>query len=129
MISSTHQNYQFVITYIAYVAAYLSLSGDIIPNHGYVGISDIGSTNDTALICHTIHPSHSEGGWFAPDGTVVSGDDVSGLTTSEHPTAVRLFRNTVTDLAPEGIYQCVVKFNALTDQTIHVGLYYSGGNH
>ena len=96
-----------------------------------MGISDIGSTNDTALICHTIHPygSHSEGDWFAPDGTVVGGDDVPGLTTNEHPIAVRLFRNTVTDPAPEGIYQCVAKFDALTEQTIHVGLYYSGGNH
>ena len=28
---------------------YLSLDDDIIPNHGYVVISDIGSTDDTAL--------------------------------------------------------------------------------
>ena len=32
---------------------YLSLNGDIIPNHGYVLISDIGFTDDTALLCHT----------------------------------------------------------------------------
>ena len=119
--------------YFSFVAAYLTLSGDTtpIPNHGYVAISDIGSTNVTALICHTKHPysSHSDGDWFAPDGTVVSGDDVPGLMTYEHSIAVRLFKNSVSDTAPEGIYQCVVEFDVLTEQTIHVGLYYSGGNH
>ena len=36
---------------------YLSLNGDIIRNHGYVVISDIGSTDNTALLCHTNHPA------------------------------------------------------------------------
>ena len=31
----------------------LCLNGDIIPNHGYVVISDIGSTDNITLICHT----------------------------------------------------------------------------
>ena len=64
----------------------------------------------TALICHTKHPysSDSGGDWFAPDGTVVSGDNVPGLTTYELPIALRLFRNAVSDPAPKGIYQCVV---------------------
>ena len=61
---------------------YLSLNDDIIPNHGYVVISDIGSTDDTALICHTNRPStlnnnaDSGGDWFAPevDGTIVFQD-------------------------------------------------------
>ena len=33
---------------------YLSLNDDIIANHGYVVISDIGSTDDTALIILTV---------------------------------------------------------------------------
>ena len=36
---------------------YLSLNGDIIPDHGYVMISDIGSTDNTALLCHTNCPA------------------------------------------------------------------------
>ena len=110
---------------------YLSLSDDIIPDHGYVAISDIGSTNDTALICHTKHPptSHSREDWFTPGGRVVNSDSVPGFRRHESPIAVRLFKNTATDPAPEGIYQCVVKFDVLAEQTVHVGLYRSGGNY
>ena len=55
---------------------YLSLYGYVIPNHGYVVISDIGSTDNIALLCHTDRPpfdgsTHSGGEWFAPDGTRV----------------------------------------------------------
>ena len=40
-----------------YAGVYLSLNGVIIPNHGYVVMSDIGSAgDDTALICHTNRP-------------------------------------------------------------------------
>ena len=67
------------------VGVYLSLNGDIIPNHGYVVISDIGSTHDTALICHTNRPAtlnnnaHSGGDWFAPNNTRVTDTAVPGF--------------------------------------------------
>ena len=32
---------------------YISLNGEVIPNHGYVQISDIGYSYSTALLCHT----------------------------------------------------------------------------
>ena len=35
----------------------ISQNDDIVPNHGYVLISDIGSTNNTALLCHTNRPA------------------------------------------------------------------------
>ena len=41
---------------------YLSLNDDIIPNHGYVVISDIGFTDGTALICNTNRPATVSGG-------------------------------------------------------------------
>ena len=54
---------------------YLSLNGEIIPNHGYVAISDIGSNDPTALLCNTDRgqggSGNSGGDWFAPDGTTV----------------------------------------------------------
>ena len=64
------------------IGVYLSLIDDIIPNHDYVVISDIGSIGDTALICHTNRPAtitdiagynNSGGDWFAPNGMPVGG--------------------------------------------------------
>ena len=96
-------------------------------------ISDIGSTDDTALICHTNRPppyngnNHSGGNWFAPDETRVDGNDVPGFRRNRGPMMVRLLRNTATDPPSEGIYHCLVEDNTLTEQTVYVGLYNSGG--
>ena len=110
---------------------YLSLNGDIIPTHGYVMISDIGSTDNTALLCHTNRPilsgSFSSGGnWFAPDYTRVHENDVPGFKRNRGPMVVRLLRNTATDPPAEGIYECVVEDDTSTPQTVYVGLYNSG---
>ena len=112
---------------------YLSLNDVVIPNHRYVVISDIGSAgDDTALICHTNRPTvegqtNSGGNWFAPDGTRVDGADVPGFKRNRAPMIVRLYRNTATDPPSEGIYHCLVEDDTLTEQTVHVGLYNSGG--
>ena len=124
----------------------LSLNDVIIPNHGYVVISDIGSSDDdsvgTALICHTNRIAnysvttsigtryHSGGNWFAPDRTRVGDlgtDDVPGFERDRRPMMVRLHRKTATDPPSEGIYYCVVEDDTFTDQTVYVGLYNSGG--
>ena len=108
---------------------YLSLDSVIIPNHGYVVISDIGSAGDTALICHTNRPppyngnDHSGGDWFAPDNTRVTGTAVRGFRRTRGPMIVRLLRNTATDPPSEGIYQCLVEDDTFTFQIVHVGLY------
>ena len=115
---------------------FLSLNGRVIPNHGYVVISDIGTAgDDTALLCITNRPpptgsSNSGGIWFAPDGTRVpsSGNDVPGLRRSRGPMVVRLYRNTVSTETPtEGIYQCEIMDAAGTPQMLYVGLYFTGG--
>ena len=114
------------------VGVYLSLNNDIIPNHGYVVINDIGSTDDTALICHTNHPAtlnnnaDSGGDWFAPDDTRVTGTAVPGFRRNRGPMIVRLLRNTATDPPSEGIYHCLVEDDTFTLQTVHVGLHNSG---
>ena len=117
---------------------YLSLNDDIILNHGYVAISDIGSTDDTALICHTDRPAdigsndrlNSGGNWFAPDGTRV-GENVPGFLRNRAPMIVRLYRNIATDppsgTPSEGIYECLVEDDTFTEQVVYVGLYNSGG--
>ena len=112
---------------------YLSLNDDIIPNHGYVVISNIGSTDDTALICHTNRPAtinnnaHSGGDWFAPDYIRVTDITVPGFRRTRAPMMVRLLRYTATDPPSEGIYDCLVEDDIYTLHTFFVGLYYSGG--
>ena len=53
---------------------HLSLRNKLIPNKSSVVMDDIGSTDDTALLCHTNEPSRraSEGDWFVPNGAKVS---------------------------------------------------------
>ena len=115
------------------IGIYLSLNDYIIPNHGYVVISDIGSNDDTALVCHTNRPAtlnnnaDSGGNWFGPDDTRVTGNDVPGLRRNRGPMMVRLLRTTATGTPSEGIYHCLVEDDTLTEQTVYVGLYNSGG--
>ena len=110
----------------------LSLNGEVIPNHGYVEISNIGSSDSTALLCHTnrsVSPGHSNSGgdWFAPDGTKVESfhsTDVPGFVRTRGPMLVRI-RKTRGD-PDEGIYWCDVNDATETPQTVYVGLYNTG---
>ena len=107
---------------------YLSLNGNIIASHGYVDISDIGSSDDTALLCITNRPgTPTSGNWFAPSGARVEGTDVPGFTRTRGPMVVRLKRTTGTGTAAEGIYYCVVMDNTETEQTVYVGIYNGEG--
>ena len=99
-------------------------------------ISDIGSTDDTALICHTNRPppvnaANSGGNWFAPHGTRVDDTAVPGFRRNRAPMIVRLLRNTATDppsgTPSEGIYHCLVEDDIFTEQNVYVGLYNSEG--
>ena len=112
---------------------YLSLNGEVIHNHGYVEISDIGSSDIAALLCHTNKPPppwsvNSGGDWFAPDGTtvgVVASTDVPGFGRNRGPMLVRLRRNSNT-VPNEGMYQCSVNDATETVQRMYVGLYNTG---
>ena len=92
-------------------------------------ISDIGSTNADALICHTDCPdpnanANPEGDWFAPDGGMV----VSGFRTNRGPKVLRLLRATDSDPPAQGIYQCMIEANPSqgTFRNVYIGLYTSG---
>ena len=90
---------------------YLSLNDDIIPDHGYVVVSDIGLTDSTTLFCHTNRPppagsDHSEGNWYAPGVDRVNFDDVPGFTRDRGTIEVRLKRTTRNPT--QGIYHCSV---------------------
>ena len=100
-------------------------------------ISDIGTTNDdTALLCNTNHipddsAMHSGGNWYVPDGSVVVGNNAVGTADfgrTRRRGLVRLIRNSAATGTPtEGIYSCTVQDDTLTEQTVYVGLYNSGG--
>ena len=92
-------------------------------------ISDIGSTDDSALLCHTNNPpppgSASSGGdWFAPDGTRVFLSAVPGFTITRAAMVVKLRRTSGTP--PEGIYQCTIEDAPSTVPMVYVGLYNTG---
>ena len=113
---------------------YLSLNGEVILNHGFVEISDIGSSDTTALLCHTNRPPPPGGytsgeDWFAPNGTRVGGldsTDVPGFGRNRGPMLLRLQRS-ISGTPDEGIYWCGVKDATETNQTVYVGLYNTGG--
>ena len=93
-------------------------------------IDNIGSTDDTALLCHTNYlPSPdsgtSGGDWFYPNGTRVLGEDahsVSGFVRIRGTNVVGLKRST-SMIQPEGIYKCVIQDDTLVHQTVYVRLY------
>ena len=126
-----------MVKYSHILDVYISLneSDVIVPNHGFVAISDIGSTENTALICNTNRPvinnfnkRHSGGDWYGPSGTKVGGigsKNVSGFVRTRGPMVVRLLRNTATDPPSEGIYHCVVEDDTMTEHTLYVELYNS----
>ena len=110
---------------------YLSLNGEIIPNHGYVAISDIGSNDPTALLCNTDRgpggSGNSGGDWFAPDGTTVGNSvskNVPGFVRNRDPMVVRLLRDTGTPA--QGIYRSSILDAEGNNQIVYVGLYNTG---
>ena len=95
-------------------------------------VSDIGSTDDTALLCITnrtcLTKSNDSGGdWFAPNGDRVmfSGapNVTPGLTRNRAPMVVRLKRSPDGGVPTEGIYRCVIGDNQDIHRTLYVGLY------
>ena len=129
----THDN--LIILSSTDIDVFLSLNGAVIPNRGYVLISDIGSTDDMVLLCHTNRPppldEHNSGGdWSAPDGTKVKFISVTGpgFRMNRGSMVVRLNKRTGTGTGSpsEGIYWCSIMDTTPIRQTVYVGLYNSG---
>ena len=94
-------------------------------------MDDIGSTDDTALLCHTNKPAARFilGDWFDPNGNKVGSDidnkpgDVPGFKRNRVPHVVRLKRSSSDGTPPEGVYKCVVNDTTHINQTVYVGIY------
>ena len=114
---------------------FLQLNDDIISNHGYVLIDDIGTSNDDALLCRTNGVAttgdiNTEGHWFSPNGVRVTNDfqGVPGFRRTRSKMVVRLLQIYMYTSTPaEGIYHCKVQDDTFKLQTVYVGLYNSGG--
>ena len=110
---------------LSFLDYYVTLNSTAIPDHSYVEIRDIGSTNEAALHCHTNYSDpHSTGDWIAPDGTRVSSGTVPGFRTTSSSVLVRLLRNNGTP--QEGMYQCVVENDTSVLHRVNIGLYNIG---
>ena len=97
-------------------------------------MDDIGSIDDTALLCHTNQPLPGvfEGDWFAPDGRKVGDgknfrdEDAPEFERNRGPHVVRLKRSS-DGTPPEGMYKCVVSDTRSIRQTVYVGIYSLNG--
>ena len=115
-----------LITFLTDV--YLSLKGTIIPNHGYTVYDDIGSTDVTALLCHTNKRSVpiQGGNWFSPEGTRVSHEiNVPGFTRNRGEMLVRLKKSS-SETPEQGIFKCQVQDANNVPRDVFVGIYKSG---
>ena len=88
---------------------FLSLKGTVVANKSHVRVSDIGSTEDTALMCFTEYyiagNLTSGGNWVAPDGSRVNDRGGTGFRRNRGRGVVRLIR--IEDKEPSlGIYMC-----------------------
>ena len=89
----------------------------------------IGSTNVTALLCHTNCPPppgdmNSRGDWFTPHGTRVPNSGVAGFLRNRGSMSVRLKRNYDDDRhAVQGLYTCKIMDKISTLHIVYVGLY------
>ena len=112
-----------------------SLKGDSIPNDGSgrVCATDIGDTNDNALICHSGKAISSSGNWYLhPTEMSTDDDDRIGspppdrgwsrnrATDPEGHRLVRLRR--ASDTAEEGVFTCHIPGDFGTP--VSVGVYY-----
>ena len=114
---------------------------EILPNHGYVNLSLVGTANNgsDSVQCHTdlvsccssaqgIHRAH-----WRPPGSLLYYDRSSDIYEAHAAQRVDLRRGNNADM-PSGIYRCDIPTNAVQGdsdtkvrETVYVGLYASGG--
>ena len=106
---------------------HITLNEDMISNHGYVNVNDIGSEIPNALLCHTNYNGPNSGGnWYGPDETRVLDRfdryEHHGFHRNRGPGVVRLLRGS-TDTPLFGIYRCTIRDADLIEQSVFAGIY------
>ena len=114
---------------LAHTAVYLNFGGENLPTNGYVSISQLGNTTDTALVCRTDQSGDGGGGWFNPSGAMLEFNTNSSqgfyTSTIEGSDGIYLLRGS--GIPVEGIYTCVTTDSSSTNRTVFVGLYNRDG--
>ena len=135
----------FLVEVHTQTAPYVSFMGEILPNHAYVDLTQVGndiSDSGNTVRCHTdlesccggVHGIH-RGDWYFPNGSALAHAGGGGnIYRSRGPQVVHLrHRNDAT--SPSGIYRCDIETNAVYDndvynikgETVYVGLYPPSG--
>ena len=101
-----------------------------------MALEDIGSSDSTALLCHTNRPNinlkkpshpHSGGNWFSPSNIRVDGKNTPGFRRNRGVMVVRLKQTAETGPANEGIYCCSAKDSNGVNKTKCAGVYNKSG--
>ena len=119
---------------------YISFMGDILPNHAFVDLELVGTTENNSVICHTDLPTcctsaqgPDRGDWYFPDGAILPpANETNGSVYEVHlAQQVQLGRG-AGSVVP-GIYYCNISTNATNagpstnGEIAYVGLYSTGG--
>ncbi|CAI8037919.1 Receptor-type tyrosine-protein phosphatase F, partial [Geodia barretti] len=106
---------------------YLNFGGMNLPTNGLVNISQLGNSTDTGLVCSTDQSADGTpaGGWFNPDGTMLSSSSSEGFFVSDGSDGVYLLRGS--GIPVEGIYTCRATDSSGNSRTVFVGLYNEQG--
>ena len=127
---------------------YISFRGNILPNHSYVDLSQVGNDRsgpdnntvqchtDLSTCCRSDYGLH-RGDWFAPDSEMRvpfrNENGESDIYEDRQAQVVHLRRRN-NPTGPTGIYRCVIATNTVHDdsdqsvgETVYVGLYYGSG--
>ena len=126
-------------------APFVSFRGEVLPNHAYVDLTEVGTLTINSVQCHTdldsccTYEDDHHGEWYFPSGFIVPLD----VNILFYPRPDIYVNNTVQSvylqrrndvLSPSGIYRCDISTNAVHNyadtqrETVYVGLYASGGN-
>ena len=104
---------------------YLNFGGENLPTNGYVTISQLGNSTDSALVCRTDRSENGTGGWINPNGTPVEFNSSQGFYSSVGADGVYLLRGS--GLPAEGIYTCRITDSTNNTKAVFVGLYNEDG--
>ena len=124
---------------------YISFMGETLLNHAFVNLSLVGehARGIDSIQCHTDLPTccssvegEHGGAWYHPDGSSLPDVTHGGVYETHSVQRVDMQQEANDTSSPSGIYRCDIPtvavhddHNYLLGESVHVGLYYSGGWH
>ena len=115
-------------------APYVSVMGENLPNHAYVNLTLVGTSNsvrcntDLSTCCRAVD-GVAAGEWYFPNASAVrqapDGDSIYRALGVQRV----ILRRRHDTMSGSGIYRCEVPTSTSNpmNETVYVGLYYAGG--